>query len=222
MNSSGKLVLAVLLALAAGGAGFWLYSSRIGTAPQPSPVVPSTKPETRPVAAEPSDIPDLVPGQTIEDARKLLGAEAEVFHVDPGDDLPNYVWNPQRYRVLVGTDKAGRILSVKFYYTGTEFRTPDGVLMGRDTPDEVRRKAGDRLILGSERLLSGEGDWVWYLAVRPSAGRGWYGVYSWALREENPKDFALLKSGNHSSASFKTAAVSSFERASTQKSKTTN
>jgi hypothetical protein len=135
-------------------------------------------------------IPNLVPGQFVGRARKLLGTEKSRA---AAESRRYYEWHLEGYDLFVTAESSGKILRVTTTFSGRVLEAPDGVLLGRDTLEQVLQKMGDRVVAGTEDILSGEGLWVYHFDVDPKSETGLRVEYGFSLREDDPEEWKILE-----------------------------
>ncbi|MFQ5664072.1 MAG: hypothetical protein ACE5HL_09585 [Terriglobia bacterium] len=188
-----KLWIVVVTSLVLAGAlvSLWLSLKREGTRDQETVSAHLPSSTEVPEATERPKIPNLVPGQSVQEAKELFGAEYSA-HSSATSEWKRYEWRLRDYDVLVWTDGAGKMEQIATRFNGTVVEAPDGVLLGRDTLMEVTQKVATRVVPGSEHLFSGEGLWIYYFEIYPESNRRWRIEYSFALDENNPEELAIL------------------------------
>jgi hypothetical protein len=138
-------------------------------------------------------IPNLVPGQSVKEVRNLFGREHSVDSSAAAESRLYYEWQLKDYDLFVIADGFGKILEVTTVHKQTVLETPDGVLLGRDTIAEVLHKLGNRVVPGSEDIVTGEGLWVYHFDVYSLPGKAWQSEYGCSLSEGNPEDLKILE-----------------------------
>jgi len=134
-------------------------------------------------------IPTIPVGKAIEEVQKTLGAPSE----KQGN---SWDWRIEGCSLTVRTGDSRRIrsYSVTCAQPGKSLRTPDGVVLGKDTLADVREKLKDRIL--PEKQDFGMVDGVWFLSVyaRSQSGTPEVCHYNWYLNDGIPEEAAIVAS----------------------------
>jgi hypothetical protein len=119
--------------------------------------------------------PRIIPGDTCQKARSLLGKETD------GDQF-SLNWNRNDMKVSVFPDSHCIIRSVTYFIeSGRTFTTPDGVVLGKDTIAEVETKLKGRITESSPFVSEGEGHVSAELELPPTSSFPFKTIYFWGL-----------------------------------------
>lgn len=162
------------------------------------------KPESKPIE-QIERLPDVFPGDSLDKVIGLYGRESEVT-----DRF--YVWNRPHFILALAVEKPGRISEVSITFVKDLLVTPDGVVLGRDTLSQVKKRLGDQLLPDREELTDGEGAWQLTEQVQRRSGEAWKVTYRWSLNEaEESQRKILYRNGeNPEPAAFSDVPVSGY------------
>lgn len=123
-------------------------------------------------------VPNIKPGDTCEKLRAAYGQESSL-------DGPAHTWKQGAVtiRVLVKPDGPCVAGTVEFSVEpGHTARTPDGIILGKDTIAEAREKLKGRIDSTSYMSIRWAGKAYGQLVVPPAPANPFTGTYSWLLR----------------------------------------
>lgn len=124
-------------------------------------------------------VPDMKPGDTCDKLRAAYGNELS-------QDGPAHIWrqNGVTIRVLVRPD--GPCVAGDVEYSvdaGHTYTTRDGIILGKDTISEAKRKLQGRIDDTSYMSILWAGKAYGQFVVPPSRSVPFTGTYSWQLRK---------------------------------------
>lgn len=123
-------------------------------------------------------VPDIKPGDTCDRLRARYGNEVS-------QEGPAHIWKQNGITIRVLVKPNGPCVAGLVEYSvepGHTYTTRDGIILGRDTINEAKRKLQGRIDDTSYMSIRGAGKAYGQLVVPPSATNPFQGTYSWLLR----------------------------------------
>ena len=158
---------AIALACLGGALGIWKAhnSVKLGEQEGVPPSHKSALPIPKEVSFEPTQIPNLIPGDTCDKAGEALGKPTE-------EDQYFRSWKKPDFLLTATADSACHLTSIEISVpTGHKALTVDGITLGASTLADSERILGNGLTEGSESVEAPEGNWVGILQLDPSPGK---------------------------------------------------
>ncbi len=220
MLSNWKKGLPLVIAILAGGVfvfivkwpGILGHTDRRQRESSPSPKPAAIQMNLPPPAANaidpnPRRVPEVFPGDTVQNLKEKFGKESE----STNGFYKSLTWDLPDCRLDVEEDNSAHLTSVAVHFKNVPLLTPQNVILGRDTLNDVKAKLGPRLIADLEDLTADEGLWFLFESLGPSDGKNWHTTYTWTLSEMVPRENEILGPWPHKPEAFANVPVVGYQ-----------